>query len=72
MPGSRYVVWDTAQLEAVLQKDPALRNALLAHLAAATAKKLFEVVESKYKPCRSSWPFTCLPLSTYLLPYSSR
>ena len=43
MPGSRYVVWDTAQLEAVLQKDPALRNALLAHLAAATAKKLFEV-----------------------------
>ena len=43
MPGSRYIVWDTAQLEAVLQKDPALRNALLAHLAAATAKKLFEV-----------------------------
>lgn len=43
MPGSRYVVWDTTQLEAVLQKDPALRNALLAHLAAATAKKLFEV-----------------------------
>ena len=57
MPGSRYVVWDTAQLEAVLQKDPALRNALLAHLAAATAKKLFEVI--KYKPCKSSWPFTC-------------
>ncbi len=43
LPGSRYVLWDTTKLEAVLFKDPALRNALLAQLGSATAKKLFEM-----------------------------
>jgi len=43
LPGIRYVLWDTSKLEAMLQRDPALRNALLALFGAATAKKLFEV-----------------------------
>ena len=44
--GSRYAVWDTRKLEALLKADAALRNALLACLTQATAKKLYEVTWS--------------------------
>ena len=46
LPSSRYVTWETVQLEQMLNDDPALRNALLACLGRTTAKKLFDVTWS--------------------------
>lgn len=46
LPGSRYVIWETKELEEMLTDDPALRNALLACLGRTTARKLFDVTWS--------------------------
>jgi hypothetical protein len=46
MPDSRYVLWDTPKLEAMLRGDPSLRNALLACLGKTTAKKLYDMTYS--------------------------
>lgn len=46
LPGSRYIIWDSAKLEALLKKDSALRNALLANLGQTTSRKLQEMTKS--------------------------
>jgi hypothetical protein len=46
LPGSRYIIWDMPKLEALLKKDTALRNALLANLGQTTSHKMNEITWS--------------------------
>ena len=53
MPGSRYLEFDMGRLEAMMRKQPTLRNAIVAQLSRSVSGKLYATTASAWATTRS-------------------